>query len=435
MQGPLSGDIYRTDRAPDSWWRFDSVPLAHGPAALDEDLNTEVAIIGGGYAGLSCARRLAEHGIGSVVLDAGDIGWGASGRNGGIVGLSSHKLSDRAMLRRYGAAEISRATRLQCEGAERLRAFCTEHGVPMQGGGEVVLAHSPRALRHLSAEAAPEGIALEPIPPSGQPDLAQFGGIRIRPGFGIHPIKLVRALALAASEAGVRVCPQSEVLSWEAKGNGHRLITPGGTVSAHRVVLATNGFTPDGLHPAFDGRAVPVISNIAVTRVLTEEERARHAWLGADPVADTRNLLVYLRMLPEGRLLFGMRGDLTGADAGTAKMKARIAARIAACFPGWAGIETEFFWRGPICATARYTPAIGRLADAPTVYHAFGWHGSGVNGAQVGARLLADVIAGAPEETIPAPWRGPAPRLPLPGLRPVYVGLALMQQRLQDVFS
>ena len=434
MHGPLDPVMYDTARQPESWWCA-SAPDWADPPAFDGDTRTDVAIIGGGYAGLSCARRLAEHGIEATVLEAGRIGWGASGRNGGIVGMSSHKAKDTSLIRRHGDAEVARMYALQRDHVSLLRAFCVEAGVPIQGDGELILAHSAKAFAALRTESAAEGVTHEIVAPDDTGDMRRFGGILIRPGFGVHPLRLVRALADAAMAEGQHVFPETEVLHWHREGPVHLLETSGGTVRADRVVVATNGFTPDGLHPRMNGRAVPVISNIGVTRVLTPEERARHAWLADDPVADTKNLLVYLRMLPEERLLFGMRGDLRGSASGAAKMRGHLIRRIGEQFPGWAGIELEHFWRGPICATARYTPSVGGLADDPTVFHAFGWHGSGVNGAQVGGRMLADVIAGAPEDTIPAPYRGLAPRLPLPGLRPVYVGLALMQQRLADTFS
>ena len=434
MRGPLDPIMYDTSRHPESWWRA-SAPSWHAPMPVDGDIETDVAIVGGGYAGLSCAVRLAEHGIQAIVLEAGEIGWGASGRNGGMVGMTSHKASDASLHRKFGKTEVDRAHGLQRDGVDRLVALCAQHDVPMQGEGELILAHSAKAFAALRAETAPDRVTHDIVEPEPTGDMRRFGGIRIRPGFGVHPMRLVRAWTDAAIAAGQRVHPASEVLRWQREGSGHRLETSGGSVKARRVVLATNGFTPDGLNPRFDGRAVPVISNIGVTRVLTDEERARHSWLQDDPVADTRNLLVYLRMLPEGRLLFGMRGDLRGTEAGADDMRARLVKRIAEQFPGWADIPLDYFWRGPICATARYTPSIGRLQDDPSVYHAFGWHGSGVNGAQCGGHVLADVITGAPEDTIPAPWRGLAPRLPLPGLRPLYVGMALMQQRLADALS
>lgn len=426
--------MYDTGRWPDSWWRASAADW-QGPAPLGGPHKAEVAIIGAGYAGLSCAIRLAELGRHVVVLDAGEIGWGASGRNGGIVGLESHKLSHRALVRRCGAAEVARYHASQVEGAARLRAFCADANVPVQGEGEVILAHSAAAFRALMAETPPHGVTFEPIAPANTGDMARWGGIRIRPGFGVHPLRLVRALAARAADLGVTVHPCSKVTQWRPGGPPHLLKTAHGTVTAETVVIATNGFTPDGLHPGMDGRAVPVISNIAVTRPLTAEERARHAWLGDDPVADTRNLLVYLRMLPEGRLLLGMRGDLTGADINARTMRAAVSNRIADQFPGWRGIEITHFWRGPICATASYTPSVGPMQGHAGVFHAFGWHGSGVNGAQVGGRLLAEVIAGAPHDHIPAPYRGRAPALPLPALRPAYVGAALLQQRLADALG
>ena len=434
MQGPLDPVMYDTNRQPESWWRA-SAPDWADPPPLAGELETDVAIIGGGYAGLSCARRLAEHGIEASVLDAGPIGWGASGRNGGIVGMSSHKASDAALIRRYGADEVARMDTLQRDGVDRLAAFCKDHVVPVQGTGELILAHSEKAFKTLRTEHPAEGVTHEVVDPANTGDMRRFGGILIKPGFGVHPLQLVRALADAAIATGQQVFPRTEILRWHREGGRHRLETARGTVVADRVVVATNGFAPDGLHPRIDGRAVPVISNIGVTRVLTNEERARHPWLANDPVADTKNLLVYLRMLPEGRLLFGMRGDLRGSATGAGKMRGHLIRRVGEQFPGWADIPVEFFWRGPICATARYTPSIGQLPDDPSVSHAFGWHGSGVNGAQVGGRMLADVIAGAPEDTVPSPYRGLAPRLPMPGLRPLYVGFALAQQRLADVFS
>ncbi|MEM6664590.1 MAG: FAD-dependent oxidoreductase, partial [Pseudomonadota bacterium] len=126
---------------------------------------------------------------------------------------------------------------------------------------------------------------------------------------------------------------------------------------------------------------------------------------------------------------------LTGAPRSSDAMRNQLTWRLADCFPGFAGIPLDYFWNGPICATASYTPSVGPLPDDPTVYSCFGWHGSGVNAANLAGRLLSKVIAGAPDATIPAPMRGLPRRLPLPGLRPVYVGLALAQQRIADFIS
>ena len=433
MQGPLDARIYDTGRPVGSWWEASAPPPAPR-VALDGAAATEVAIVGGGYAGLSAALRLGERGVAATVLEAGEVGWGASGRNGGIVGYGGTKLSDAALVRRYGRKEAARADRLQTEGLRWLRAFCEAEGLGahVQGEGELLLAHSRPAARALARLSPPEGGEVSPVAPSGRRDIGARGGVRIGPSFGVHPLRLGRAMAGAAERAGARVHPRSEVVVWERRGARHRLVTPGGSLTAERVLIATNGFTPERLVPELAGRTVPVISNIAVTRPLTGAERARHPWLGDAPASDTRNLLAYFRMLPEGRLLFGMRGDLRGSDAGAARMRRRVAARLAAAFPGWADAEIEHFWRGPICATPRLTPAVGRLAEAPSVHHALGWHGSGINMGTLAGRLIADAIATGDETAIPAPWRGLPPRLPLPGLRPAYVGAAMAGYRVLD---
>lgn len=425
--------MYDTATWPDSWWRA-SAPSWTGPAPLDGDHRTDVAIIGGGYAGLSTAIGLADAGIGATVLDAAEIGWGASGRNGGMVGYGGYKASVRTLKRRHGAEECDRFQTALRSGIDWVRQFCEEEGLPVQGVAEDIYAHSPQAFIELiSGHNSHTDQSV--IPPSDSKDMARHGGIRIAPSFGIHPLRLVRALCDRAVANGARVAPASEVTAWHRENGKHRLITPAGSVTADRVVVATNGFAPDGLHPGIDGRAVPVISNIGVTRVLINDECARHPWLGDDPVADSKNLLVYLRLLPEKRLLFGMRGDLTGAPRSSDAMRNQLTWRLADCFPGFAGIPLDYFWNGPICATASYTPSVGPLPDDPTVYSCFGWHGSGVNAANLAGRLLSKVIAGAPDATIPAPMRGLPRRLPLPGLRPVYVGLALAQQRIADFIS
>jgi glycine/D-amino acid oxidase-like deaminating enzyme len=436
MQGPLDPLIYDTARPVESWWEA-SAPPWQSPAPLAADTTADVAIIGGGYAGLACAIRLAELGLGSAVLEAGHIGWGASGRNGGIVGLRSDKLADAAMIRRHGEAEFARYLRAAVEGNHRVRAFCTAAGLAdaVQGDGEFWLAHSARTAIAMEARTGAHGVEIEHIPPENTPGIRRHGGLMIRPAFGINPLRLIRALADHAMGLGVKVHPRSEVIRWERDGPRHRLATAGGAVTANRVVLATNGFTPDRLDRRYAGRAVPVLSNIGVTRVLTDAERASIAWLGPQVAADSRNLLSYFRLLPEGRFLLGMRGDIHGGPAGAARMRAAVRARIDRQFPGLAGSEITHFWRGPVCVGASLTPSVGLLPGDPTIGHAFGWHGSGINGAQVGGRLLAEVLAGQPQAHIPAPYRGLTPKLPFPGLRPYYVGAMQGLFAIKDALS
>ncbi len=425
MKGPLHPSAYDTATHQQSWWEASAGP-APARAPLDRDLTADVAVIGGGYCGLWAAATLAARGATVAVLEAGEIGWGSSGRNGGIVGFGGDKLSPGKMVRRHGAEEVRRYHAEMVRGVHFLKAFCHAHGLSdwVQDGGELVLAHSARAAKALAAEDWPDGMEVTPVAPSGRDDIAQHGGVRWGDPFGIHPLRLVRAIADHAEAEGAKVFPRSEVIGWDRAQGRHLLTTAGGTVNAAKVLAATNAFAPEGLHDVTTGRAVPVISNIGVTRPLTEEERARHPWLGPDMTgSDTAHLLVYFRLLPDGRFLFGMRGDSFQSPGGEARMRKALRERLDRAFPGWKDAEITHFWRGPVCMTASFTPSVGVLPQDGTVAHAFGWHGSGINLGGLAGRMIGNVLAGDPVETIPAPMRGLAPRLPFPWLRPRYVGM------------
>ena len=151
-------------------------------------------------------------------------------------------------------------------------------------------------------------------------------------------------------------------------------------------------------------------------------------------LCSTRRMLYYFRMLPQGRLLFGMRGDLSGSEASAAGFAAKLRRHLGTAFPEWRDIPLDHFWRGPVCMTRARRPSVALLPDDPTVACAFGWHGSGVNGATLGGRLAAGLLAGGNAE-IPAPMRGLPPRIPLPGLRRLWLAGFLAAYRLRDRFE
>ena len=179
--------------------------------------------------------------------------------------------------------------------------------------------------------------------------------------------------------------------------------------------MATNGFMPEGLHPAFDARVVPALSNIVTTRPLTDAELAAQRWKTENPICNTRDMLFYYRLLPDKRLLFGARGDTTGRPQDTAKMRAWLI-------------------RGLVCVTLKLTPAIGRLEDDPTVCYGFGYHANGVNPAPWAGRELARLIAGSNtgKPDLPAIVSGLPRRIPFAALRLWGLRAAYLYYRMQD---
>ncbi|MEJ1160390.1 NAD(P)/FAD-dependent oxidoreductase [Prosthecomicrobium sp. N25] len=413
---------------PRTWWS-EGVDLP-ATTPLSGEVRTEVAIIGAGYTGLSAALHLArDHGIESVVLDAGPIGWGASARNGGFVTLPAAKLSAEQMIARYGDQEARRFYLSQMEGIETTRALLAEERIDADPQGDCVyeVAHHESAVPHLVTTADIyrhrfgldatflQGWAFGAI---GHGGTEQFGALRLRGGFGLNPLKFLLGLEAAARRRGVRVHGASPVHDWVKDRGRHVLETPEGRVSARHVIVATNGYTPDELRPDFANRTLPALSNIVVTRPLTAAELEAERFRTDCPVANSRSLLFYYRVLPDRRFLFGGRGGTAGGPADDAAMRAWLETRLGEVFPSWRGIETTHFWNGLVCLTARGTPAVGRLPADRTVHYAFGWHGNGVNTAPWAGMVLAMSIADrARVESLPAPYRGLPMSLVSPGLR------------------
>jgi len=406
---------------------------------LDGDVSCDVAVIGAGYTGLSAALHLArDHALQVRVLDAGDAGWGASGRNGGFCCLYPSSLGLTQLCRRYGVDATREFLHSQLQAIELIEELAAAEQIDLQrqGSGVYEVAHMPSRLfeladygQHLQSGF---GIASRLIDPhefgaTVHRSSEQFGALHVEAGFGLNPLAFAQGLARAAMRHGAICHGRSEVIEWRREPDGrHRLLSARGSVLCERVIVATNGYTPEGLIPGLRGRLIPVVSNIITTRPLAETELAAQGWQTETPCSNTRRLLFYYRLLPDRRLLFGARGDTTGTPADGARMRAWMTHRLGEVFPAWRDVSISHYWRGFICMSRNGTPAIGALDEAGTILYGLAFHGNGVAAAPWTGRMLARVAAGAASvSAIPQIMRGPAPRIPLPGLRLWYLRAAL----------
>ena len=247
LYDPLIYDDRQTVR---SYWEATAPARPAGDRPLSEDADCDVAVIGGGYTGLSAALHLArDHGLEVRLLESGALGWGASGRNGGFCCLAATKLSIAQLIQRYGLEETKRFYAAQLEGIDLVRSLCQDEDIDAEicGDGNLEVAHRPAAYKELEeqAEALSSFFGIETklysreaFPEIGHESSEQYGGLHIGAGFALHPLKFALGLARAAAKHGAVLHPHSAVTDWRREGGRHRLNTQEGSLTAERVVLA-----------------------------------------------------------------------------------------------------------------------------------------------------------------------------------------------------
>lgn len=445
MPSTTHPDAFHFDRPVQSFWEATAQPLDIATSPLATDAQCDVAVIGAGYTGLSTALRLKrEYGMDVRLLEAGEPGWGASGRNGGFSCIGCHKRSYGSLIKSYGLEDTRRFYGAMKDAVALVHDLCRTHDIDawIQEGGEISLAHLPNRWAELEEERdfmarvfgeKLELLTVDELKAKGLWAPQFHGGIWGNVGFSIHPLNYARGLARAASKAGVTIHDRSRVTRWEEENGRHRLTTAGGTITARQVVVATNGYTPEDVSPYHQGRLMPALSNIIVTRPLSEDERREQGWTSRLMAYDTRNLLHYFRLLPGGEFLFGGRGGTNASDAGAAPMKQHMIATLNEMFPVFGKAEITHFWRGFVCLSYDLVPYVGPLDDRKSVWTALAYHGNGVAMASYSGAALADMIAGKPERAnLPSVLTRRLARFPLSFLRPLYLKGAYLWFNYED---
>jgi glycine/D-amino acid oxidase-like deaminating enzyme len=378
------------------------------PVAAELPTEADVAIIGGGYTGLSAARTLAKGGANVVVLERETIGWGASSRNAGITG-SGMKAGMMTIFKRYGKEYGLKFWQASLDMLELLKELDTEEGIDfdLHQNGELGLAYKASHFEDMKATVKWHrdqlGNGVEIVPPSelkgGIGSNVFHGGVFDKHGIGLHPVKLGFGLAEVAAGYGTHLCEETGVFKIEKEAHGYTLHTIKGVLKASEIIVATNGYT-DRLVPNLKPKVITVGSYSIVTdplpKGLQEEISPKdHVFY------DSKWFLNYFRMTPDGRLLWGGRNNLsTSLDL---KASAEILQKqMVHAFPQLSDIPITHSWTGKLGITFDLMPHIGRIDG---IHYALGYGGHGLHtalylGKEV-AQLIMGKIASSPFAEIP----------------------------------
>ena len=415
-----------------SLWTATAQPTPPCPP-LQGATRADVAVVGGGFTGLSAALHLAERGIAVTLLEAESPGWGASGRNGGQV-IPGLKHDPDWIERRFGAEVGGRMIRLSGGAADLVFDLIDRHGIECDAERKGWIqpaadAESLATARDRVAQWERRGAPIRFLDRTEAARLlgtdAYAGGLVDERGGAVHPLNYALGLAAAARRAGATLHGGSRVLRLERRPDGWRLHTPLGSVDAGHVLVCTNGYT-DGIDDRLRRTVVPVRSVQVATQPISDNLR-RSIRPEGQTASDSRRLLVYFRFDAAGRFVIGGRGDYD--ERGAADKQARLRRATLQLFPQLGEVEWAYHWGGFVALTRDHLPHLNELY--PGVTAGLGYNGRGVAMATAMGRVLADRAMGVPDPELDFPLTRVAP-IPFHRLRKPTVRLLIAWAALRD---
>jgi glycine/D-amino acid oxidase-like deaminating enzyme len=393
----------RTDYSDVSFW-LATCPPYQPNAPLQGEVHADVAIIGGGFTGMSTAYylRKADPSLKVVVLESEVIGFGASGRNGSfamtVIGLGidvlamlkgkqaaleGHRYMERAV---DTVGELVEENNLDCDYTRPgFLRMATTPGYVKKIKKQIELCHALgiTGIDWLERDAARAEV---------NSDL--YLGAWWEPRMAlVNPVKLVREMKRVAQNLGAEIYEHTPVTTIE-RGANFTLQTPGGNVIAQKIVFATNAYSH--LFPMIRRKQIPAWTYMVATEPLSDKQFDAIGWQHRQGVEDARNLIHYYRISPDNRLLMGGGpvglgfGDNMNFDS-DANAWRHLEEHIGYVFPALKGIKITHRWGGPFSVTVDLTPALGYVGDKRAVY-SLGCIGHGVSMSHLNGQTIRDLI-------------------------------------------
>ena len=374
-------DIFHPDFSPTPYW-WEAYQPTSGEL-VDVPREARVAIVGGGYAGLAASLELARHGVDAVVLERGELGIGASTRNGGSV--SGGVNIGKSFTGRPAAVDPERTHQLLSDASdafslierliedEKIGCFWHKNGRFVGAWTPKHYAYQEKRLANLNDDA---GSGAYMVPRERQrEEIASdyyYGGMVVERSASLHPALYYKGLLDACRRRGIAICAEAAVESITPNGAGWRVATSRGTVTAGDVVIATNGYTGT-ITPALRRRVVPIASHIIATEPLPLE-LAGSLIPKRRSLSDTKRVLCYYRVSPDGtRMVFGGRARFTPANPELCGSV--LHGYMTERFPQLKGVRITHSWTGN---TAFTLDALPHMGEEGGLHYALGCNGSGI---------------------------------------------------------
>ena len=366
---------------------------------LEGEHRADVCVIGGGFTGLSAALNLAERGMQVVLLEAERIGFGASGRCGGLIG-SGQRIDVLDAEEIFGHARSKLLWDFAEMAKQEIRDRVAKHNIDCDlQKGQLVGIHKKRYLGW-AAESSdalaerydyPDTHALDREATRAMVATDSFLEGFFDPNAAtIHPLNYVLGLANAAREAGVSIYEGSRVTAY-TRTDPTMVSTDKGSVTASFVVLACNGYLGK-LEPRVAGKMMP-INNFMIATEPLGEERCSKLISGRYGVHDTRFVVNYFRLSDDHRLLFG--GGENYRPGFPRDIAAFVRPSMLELFPQLDDVAIDYAWGGTLSVTVNRLPHVGRLQ--PNLFFGQGYSGHGISTASFAGKLIAEAITGMAE--------------------------------------
>ncbi len=417
---------------PNSYYAASALPTPPRPP-LEGDCEVDVCIIGAGYTGLSAGLALAEQGYAVRILEAVQVGFGASGRNGGQI-VNSYSRDLDVIERNVGPQQARLIGEMAFEGARIIRERVARYGIAcdLRDGG-VFAALNARQMRHLEAQQQlwkrygyDQVELLDRQQLREKVNSARYVGGAIDHGGGhIHPLNLALGEAAAFESLGGIIHEHSPAVRIE-RGAQPVVHTPNGRLRCRYLIIAGNAYL-GSLVPELAARSMPCGSQVIATEPL-DAELAASLLPGNHCVEDCNYLLDYFRLSGDNRLIYG--GGVVYGARDPSDIKALIRPKMLKTFPQLANVKIDYAWTGNFLLTLSRLPQVGRLDD--NIYYSQGCSGHGVTYTHLAGRLLGEALRGQAERFDAF---GALPHYPFPGgrlLRVPFTALGALYYDLRD---